>query len=497
MLEYLLCVAVISACILIAFQSYTGAKNGPPGPKGYPFFGVIFEVDVFRLHEKLYEWTQQYGDVFQFQMLGKKFLCINSVEVLRETFLQEPCATINAYRSPTFTGKYLLKNYSDVIFASPSSLWEKRRKFVYRLLHTYGEGITSLENQVLQNLIRFKGKIRQNISKDVNPFEIVDEFILSTIETLIIGRSFGKEGPLQPLLKLEEELANRLANPGTDGVLRAFPFLRFLPLPMSSIYHEAKSVHQQLLDKLETLSKEDCEDTGIYHTMKKALKERDENGNAWFNDDNIYGVLFNISGAAYLTTRGTLLSAINILAKRLELQNSLQREVDSVIGRNREPRLSDRKKCPLMEAVVMETLRYISHVPLLVLHANSQSTTIGGYSVEKDTVIIPNSWTMHHSEKYWDEPFSFKPERFLDEDGQLLPATDPVRKRFASFGLGKRSCIGEVFAKSRIFLFLSSLMQMATIAEPEGKRLPDLDPRKMIPGIVLQPQEYEVRFLMR
>lgn len=185
MLEYLLCVAVLSACILIAFQSYTGAKNGPPGPKGYPFFGVIFEVDVLRLHEKLYEWTQQYGDVFQFQMLGKKFLCINSVEVLRETFLQEPCATINAYRSPTFTGKYLLKNYSDVIFASPSSLWEKRRKFVYRLLHTYGEGITSLENQVLQNLIRFKGKIRQNISKDVNPFEIVDEFILSTIETLV------------------------------------------------------------------------------------------------------------------------------------------------------------------------------------------------------------------------------------------------------------------------------------------------------------------------
>lgn len=31
--------------------------------------------------------------------------------------------------------------------------------------------------------------------------------------------------------------------------------------------------------------------------MKNALKERDENGNAWFNDDNIYGVLYNISGA--------------------------------------------------------------------------------------------------------------------------------------------------------------------------------------------------------
>lgn len=40
-------------------------------------------------------------------------------------------------------------------------------------------------------------------------------------------------------------------------------------------------------------------------------------------------------------------------------------------------------------------------------------------------------------------------------------------------------------------------MQMATIAEPEGKPFPDLDPRKMVPGIVLQPQEYEVRFVLR
>lgn len=29
--------------------------------------------------------------------------------------------------------------------------------------------------------------------------------------------------------------------------------------------------------------------------MKKALEETDENGDIWFNDDNIYGVLFNIS----------------------------------------------------------------------------------------------------------------------------------------------------------------------------------------------------------
>lgn len=94
-------------------------------------------------------------------------------------------------------------------------------------------------------ILRIKD-ILENVSKT--------SFVFNWNTWQIIGRSFGKEGPLQPLMKLEQELANRLANPGTDGMLNAIPFLRFLPLPMSSIYHKAKSVHQQLLDRLEMLS---------------------------------------------------------------------------------------------------------------------------------------------------------------------------------------------------------------------------------------------------
>lgn len=69
--------------------------------------------------------------------------------------------------------------------------------------------------------------------------------------------------------------------------------------------------------------------------------------------------------------------------------------------------------------------------------------------------------------------------------------------RLLVFGLGKRSCIGEVFAKSRTFLFLSTLLQSTTIIKPEGKTLPDFDPRNMVPGIVIQPQPFEVRFVAR
>lgn len=81
------------------------------------------------------------------------------------------------------------------------------------------------------------------------------------------------------------------------------------------------------------------------------------------------------------------MSMIQLLAKRPELQKALQREVDDVIGLDREPCLNDRHKCPLTKAVILETLRYISHLPMAVFHATSQETTIAGYTIEKDTVV--------------------------------------------------------------------------------------------------------------
>lgn len=61
--------------------------------------------------------------------------------------------------------------------------------------------------------------------------------------------------PVTSLTKLKrEKKGNHLANQQTNGVLNTIPSLRFLPLPMSLISHETKSVLRQLLYILEMLS---------------------------------------------------------------------------------------------------------------------------------------------------------------------------------------------------------------------------------------------------
>lgn len=489
--------------VLIVFSVFYGVqkfvnnstKNRPPGPKGWPVVGILFEFDLPTLYLKLNDWTTKYGEIFQFEMLGKKFVSLNSSDVLREAFNQEPNATLTADRPPLFLGKYVLED-ADVVLAQSGTV-TKRRKLSHQLLRAYGEGLSCREAQIKQNIISVKELIRSNENKNIDPSDIVEEFLLNTIEVLIIGRSFGRNGKLQKILQRLDDLINTVANPGYDALYGFLPFLRHLPFPMSRKINEVHKTKQQMIEHLEDLSKEDTEDKGIYQTLKDLMEERDDDGKQWFTQENTRNLLVDFVAAGFLTTRGTIMSMIQILAKRPELQKSLQREMDQVIGSNREPSLADRRRCYLTEAFIIETLRYISHVPLAVFHAASEDITIYGYNIDKNTVIVPNIWTIHHSEKEFDEPFVFKPERFLDEKGHLLPSNDPVRKRVMVFGIGKRSCIGEVFARSRMFLFISALMQLATVIEPDGKLLPDLLPTEMLQKTVLQPRPFEVRFQLR
>ncbi|XP_052083562.1 cytochrome P450 2D15-like [Mytilus californianus] len=391
-------------------KSKKRTKKNPPLVKGHVLVGNLFQMDYENMHRTIDRWSKIYGDVLEINILGQKLVSLNTSEAIRNAFLHEPAATATSARPPTFFGKYALDNFSDTAFASPSKHWTNRRKLVYKLMHTYGEGIVNMENQIKKSLVDMKLELTQVDGNSVDPAIIIGEFIMSTVEQLIVGRSFGRDSKL-----------------------------------------------------------------------KKLLRQVD----------------YNFNMLRYNTTRGTLLSLVHILVTRPELQKLLQTEIDNVIGSDRKPTLRDRENCPLIESVLLETLRYISHIPLSVFHFTADDCQINGYSIQKGTTIIPNLWTAHRNDKDFEHPYTFIPDRFLNKSGNLVPATDPLRKSLMPFGVGKRSCIGEVFARSRMFLFLATLLQTASIEKPDDEIVAEFGLDDLNPGLVMQPKPYKIKFVMR
>ncbi|XP_048255593.1 steroid 17-alpha-hydroxylase/17,20 lyase-like [Haliotis rufescens] len=112
-------------------------------------------------------------------------------------------------------------------------------------------------------------------------------------------------------------------------------------------------------------------------------------------------------------------------------------------------------------------------------------------------MVTYNIWRVHHDESFWENPFTFDPTRFLDEHGKLLPPEDEKRHRLLTFGIGKRSCIGENLARARIFLGLTSILQNFDLTRDPSEPFPSSDPRTYEITFFLKPPSYKLQFTPR
>lgn len=118
-----------------------------------------------------------------------------------------------------------------------------------------------------------------------------------------------------------------------------------------------------------------------------------------------------------------------------------------------------------------------------------QDTTLGGYDIPKNTTILIGMHSVSMDKEIWTDPDVFRPERFLDEDQNVI--NNP---KLLTFGLGNRRCPGDNLARAALFTFFVGIMQKYRIELPAGGEMPTT---KTVPGLLLSPKPYKVLFTKR
>ena len=97
---------------------------------------------------------------------------------------------------------------------------------------------------------------------------------------------------------------------------------------------------------------------------------------------------------AYLSSQSFAALQSFFLAMSLhpEVQKKAQAELDAVVGPGRMPEFSDSDSLVYVNAVIKETLRWHSVVPLGVAHSTVADDELHGYFIPAGTVILPNVW---------------------------------------------------------------------------------------------------------
>ena len=105
------------------------------------------------------------------------------------------------------------------------------------------------------------------------------------------------------------------------------------------------------------------------------------------------------------------------MARYPGVQKRMQEELDRMVGRGRKPQLSDRNDLPFTCAVVLEVQRYASILPLGVSHVSDIDLTVGDLYIPSGTRVGLLMSELLKGD-HWGDGEVFRPDRFLDEEGQ-------------------------------------------------------------------------------
>jgi cytochrome P450 len=152
------------------------------------------------------------------------------------------------------------------------------------------------------------------------------------------------------------------------------------------------------------------------------------------------------------TTALTLAWALYLASKHPDTAERIRKEGEEVYG-DREPTAADYSALAYTRAVIQETMRLYPPIWGFIRVA-TKTEEIGGKEIRPGDRVMLFAYGAHHSEKYWDAPEEFRPERFMG---------DAAKKRkpytYLPFGGGKRSCIGGAMSQVENTLALSILLR--------------------------------------
>lgn len=191
----------------------------------------------------------------------------------------------------------------------------------------------------------------------------------------------------------------------------------------------------------------------------------------------------------HAATGNFLVKVFGFIGQRPEVQRCIQAEIDATLVKKRTGNaniieLTDRNQMPYTEAVVMEALRLIASP--IVPHVASQDSTIGGYQIEKDSLIFLNNYGLNMSEELWEEPKAFKPERFVQNGHVIKP------DHFLPFGAGRRSCMGYKMVQFLSFSVIANCMQHFDVRPPAG-----VEYKVTVGSLAVPEKSYEMVFTER
>ncbi|CAH1775797.1 unnamed protein product [Owenia fusiformis] len=463
----------------------------PPGRPCLPIFGnfSLFDLNA-DLPEMFLQISREYNSsavvswVFSFCTV-----IVNKYEDARELFMSD----IFMNKIESSASKHVFRG----IVGAQGDRHKEQRRFTLSTLRDFGLGKNKVVEKIHEELEKLVEELENtnDLSIEMNCSSIFNTAVANIICSMVFGHRFEYNDPtFKRMSSLNNE--NITTNIRRVYLKMAVPFADYIP---GDLFREKRlqkcvdEVKQNVLIPEFRRHFENYNPDHIGDYMDAFIKEmKDREGSDkehWFTEEQLMWNIEDLFIAGTETTTTFLGWSFLMMLHYPDVQKRVQQEIHDIVGTDRLPSMTDKVNLPYTEATLLEIQRRCPVVPLLG-HCSitpDKPSTFQEYILPPNTNWVVNFHAVHHDPDYWQDPYTFNPERFIGEDGKFKK-DDHVM----TFSVGKRSCLGESLAKAEMFLFFSTVLQRFSLQTEHNQPPPKI---VKMPGLTSSPKPYKFCFV--
>ena len=437
-------------------RTASGAKR-PPGPKGRLLLGNMLEFsrDVLRYYD---EWSREYGDIVALQLGAWPAVLLNNSDYAEYVLVRNHR---NFIKFPLFF-RHVRAIFGQGLLTSEGDFWHRQRRLAAPAFHA--QRVAGYGDAMVQDTERMLAGWQPSELRDVHAdmMGLTLRIAAKTLFNAEVDEDVADIG--QTFNTLAEEIAVRVRRP--------FLIPDFIPTPSNVRYVRGVRRVDQLVT---TIIKERQAQGGDRGDLLSMLMLARDDEDQPMTERQLRDEVITLLLAGHETTALALSWTWYLLSQHPDVDAKLTTELRQVLG-GRAPAVSDLPRLRYTEQVVTEAMRLYPPAWGFGREALADCE-IGGYAIRAGTTVIISPWVSHRDPRYFEEPMTFRPERWANDFAAKLP-----RFAYIPFGGGPRICIGNRFAMMEAVLILATVAQRFQLEWQRDR------PVVPLPSITLRPK---------
>ncbi|PFH48216.1 hypothetical protein AMATHDRAFT_76851 [Amanita thiersii Skay4041] len=437
--------AAITTCLIVGGAIAASSRKTPlpPGPKGWPVIGNLFDMPKGKQWIGFAELAKRWGDIYSLNVLGQTIIIVNSVDIAHE--LMDKRGTNYSNRIVQVMGGRLVGFDKTLVLLQYGDRLQQERKLFHQLLGnptSLGQFFPCLENEA-------KKLVRRIIKKPDGIYEHLRTASGAVALKIAYGYELREDLNVDPFVAMAEQMTQHFSHTHRPGayLVDYIPALKYIPawFPGAKFKRQAKLWAEDITRTIDEPHK------FVKQKMATGTAEASFTSNSLEAHPELEQEIKDVASAVY--TVATFEALIVALTLHSEIQRKAQVEIDNVTGGERLPTVLDHNQMPYVDALCKEILRWHVILPMGFPHVAKEDDIYNGYFIPKGAMILPNAWQMGHDPNVYSDPFTFNPDRFLGQQ----PEPDP---RSYCFGFGRRISFftGKKLADYNLFITVATLL---------------------------------------